>query len=222
MSTEEGPRESGGMMLRDRSNISTDLPDAEGTGIENSGLVPQIYNMLLSGWSVWQVVIVLAQTEGITLDVKAVQAFYERIPQDRFLPATSLIKHFRGVKVITDPLGEMEMLLRLCQERLSGLLEEEQEDDEGESRAGKRTKTDVAINAYWRKLREFAELQDKMGITGFIKARKGEGQRGVPSLADIIGLKLTERTVEVQTAQARDEGQVIDGEVVNKGGGEEG
>ena len=189
-----------GMVLRDRSAVGTELPDPEGTGIEDSGLVPQIYNMLCSGWSSWQVVIVLAQTEGITLDEGAVRAYAERIPQDRFLPATSLIKHFQGIKVITDPLGEMEMLLRLCQERLSTQLEEEQ-GAEAEEAYKLRTRINADINAYWRKLREFAELQDRLGITGFIKAAKGPGQRGGPTLADIIGVKLTERTVELQTKQ---------------------
>jgi hypothetical protein len=213
------------LMLRDRSGISTELPDPEGTGIEDSGLVPQIYNMLCSGWSVWQVVIVLAQTEGLTLDVKAVQAYSERIPQERYLPATSLIKHFLGVKVITDPLGEMEMMLRLSQERLSALLEEEQGDqdsDEREKGVSKRSRANVEINSYWRKLREFAELQDKLGITGFIKSTRGGPQRGGPSLAEIIGLKLTERTLEVQTktvppaptqAGEGNEAEIIEGEV---------
>jgi hypothetical protein len=202
-------------MLRDRSGISTELPDPEGTGIEDSGLVPQIYNMLCSGWSVWQVVIVLAQTEGLTLDVKAVQAYSERIPQERYLPATSLIKHFLGVKVITDPLGEMEMMLRLSQERLSALLEEEQggqDSDEREKGVSKRSRANVEINSYWRKLREFAELQDKLGITGFIKATRGGPARGGPTLAEIIGLKVTERTVEIQAKAQTRGGEVIEGE----------
>jgi hypothetical protein len=134
--------------LRDLEGI----PDAP--AMEELGPYSQeVFDAICSGWSNGMVVTYLRDRHEFTPPMEVIQQYRETVPLELILPSTALQRHFHGLRVMVDPLVEMQMILRLEHERLSYEMEQEQL-----ARDGFNPRVDVRKNAYWKHLKEFAEL----------------------------------------------------------------
>jgi hypothetical protein len=191
-------------VLRELPRRVVDAPDVEETGVPEV-FKQQVFEMLCSGFSPGQVSVMLYEQEKTYVEPPKIHAYFDLIPQRMLLPSTALRRHFFNMNVITDSMAEMQLLLRLEQERLSAKLEAEQ-------RTGKMTKSVQSnINSYWRKLTQFTQLKQQMGLVKAAKVQEREPEKArIPTMADIISMKVTERQVEI-TGHSQ-QGEIVDAE----------
>jgi len=201
-------------MLRDLPRRVVDAPDVEETGVPDV-FKQQVFEMLCSGFSPGQVSVMLYEQEKTYVEPPRVKAYFDLIPQRMLLPSTALRRHFFNINVITDSMAEMQLLLRLEQERLSAKLEAEQ-------RTGKISKSAQSnINSYWRKLTQFTQLKQQMGLVKAVKVQEREPEKTrIPTMAEIIAGRLNDRQVDITLTERQveitghiEQGEIVEGEV---------
>jgi len=201
-------------MLRELPRRVVDAPDVEETGVPDV-FRQQVFEMLCSGFSPGQVSVMLYEQEKTYVEPPKVKAYFDLIPQRMLLPSTALRRHFFNINVITDSMAEMQLLLRLEQERLSAKLEAEQ-------KTGKMTKSAQSnINSYWRKLTQFTQLKQQMGLVKAVKVQEREPEKTrIPTMAEIITGRLNDRQVDITLTERQveitghtEQGEIVEGEV---------
>jgi len=194
-------------LLTRGETVVADAIDPGETGVPKRYAQP-IYEMLCSGFTPGQTSVMLLQAENVYVEPDKVRAYRLLIPEEYFLPQTALRRHFFNINVISDPIAELQLLLRLEQERLSHELHSEQ-GGEHLSRT-----VQAHINSYWRKLLQFAQLKGEMGLAkGAVQQQSEPERHKLPTIADIIGAELAKRQLEINI-RAPTPGDVVEGEIV--------
>jgi hypothetical protein len=199
-------------VLRDLPRRVSDAPPVGETGVPDV-FKQRVYEMLCSGFSPGQVSVMLYESEKTYVEPVKLSAYFDLIPTRMLLPSTALRRHFFNLNVIADPMAEMQLLLRLEQERLSAMLEAEQ-DKKKISKAAQ-----SHINSYWRKLTQFTQLkQQMMGQMKTVKTQAAEPEKThLPTMAEIIAGRLADRQTEITVTERKVEigGRVQEGDVVD-------
>jgi hypothetical protein len=198
-------------MLRDPPRRVSDAPEVGETGVPDV-FKQRVYEMLCSGFSPGQVSVMLYESEKTYVEPVKLSAYFDLIPTRMLLPSTALRRHFFNLNVIADPMAEMQLLLRLEQERLSAMLEAEQ-DKKKISKAAQ-----SHINSYWRKLTQFTQLKQMMGRMKTVKTQAAEPEKShIPTMAEIIAGRLADRQTEITVTERKVEigGRIDDGDIVD-------
>ena len=147
-----------------------------------------VFNAICSGWSNGMIVAHLRENYDTTPPLDLIQEYRELVPLDRILPTTEMDAHFRGLRVMVDPLVEMQKILRIEQERLSTAWHVEKLADEGFN-----PQVDARLRTHWKHLKEFAELTQRE--SGGIPA---EGEPETLLFGDLFVVKATATRTHVQ------------------------
>jgi hypothetical protein len=163
-----------------RDNLpATRLPDVTGTALEGSPHLHLIYHMLCSNWSPWRVALELKRKHGAEYAPEDIDAFLQRIDDADLMPTTSLMRHLRGMNIITDTWAELHALARYSRERLEHAIEIEQADGKGISQ-----KVETALSQHWKRVMELRAIEEARGEAVFDDDERPSDD--TPTLGDLF------------------------------------